>query len=274
MDRLKFVSARVRCLVAGFCVVFCVGGSVAQKPANGEGLRFVEGHFGDGGVARRHFLAYGLFPQEGDGEVVIRDLKTGQEWREGAGQLPPPPADDPAAEGPPPPRAIKLRFSKDSMTLVFLAYATRAAVEKAKTDKKMRAQEELVVFDPAAGKAVRVANVKSFQIAEKGDGFVVYQKYGLCLLRLPVRRQRPGRTMRRMRRFAGRAALAVGGRMLSLARRWSCGSRRMGASASSRMCWSINLGRMRSGWRTRSRRPRRRRMGCLRWPRGAAIRRG
>ena len=36
------------------------------------------------------FLAYSLFPQEGDGEVVIRNLVTGQETRIPAGMRPPP----------------------------------------------------------------------------------------------------------------------------------------------------------------------------------------
>ena len=125
-----------------------------------------------------HYLAYGLFPQEGDGEVVIRDLKTGQEWREAAGQLPPPPIAEEGADAPPAPRAIHLDFTNDSKTLIFLAYANHAAVEKAKTDKKTRAQEELVIFDLAGGKASRIPDVKSFQTPEKADGFVAYQKYG------------------------------------------------------------------------------------------------
>ena len=37
------------------------------------------------------FLAYGLFPQEGDGEVIVRNLKSGAEWREPAGARPEPP---------------------------------------------------------------------------------------------------------------------------------------------------------------------------------------
>ena len=36
------------------------------------------------------FLAYGLFPQDGDGEVVVRNLVTGKEQREPAGSRPTP----------------------------------------------------------------------------------------------------------------------------------------------------------------------------------------
>ena len=129
-----------------------------------------------------HYLAYGLFPQEGDGEVVIRDLKMGTEVHEAAGEMPPPPPDDPAAEAPPPPRAIKLVFSEDSKTLVFLAYASHAAVEKAKAEKKTppaTAHEELVITDLATSKQTRVSDVKSFQLPEKGNGYVAYLKYGL-----------------------------------------------------------------------------------------------
>src|ERR1700723_770989 len=58
------------------------------------------------------FLAYGLFPQEGDGEVVIRNLVTGQETRIPAGARP---AAAPAAtdeeEGPPVQRGVTIDFS-------------------------------------------------------------------------------------------------------------------------------------------------------------------
>ena len=36
-------------------------------------------------------LAYSLFPEEGDGEIVVRNLATGKESRENAGSLPPAP---------------------------------------------------------------------------------------------------------------------------------------------------------------------------------------
>src|SRR5208282_1790977 len=44
------------------------------------------------------FLAYGLFPEEGDGEVVVRNLTTNQEWREKAGERPQPAPPAPGAE--------------------------------------------------------------------------------------------------------------------------------------------------------------------------------
>ena len=34
------------------------------------------------------YLGYALFPQEGDGEFVVRNLKTGKEWRESIGARP------------------------------------------------------------------------------------------------------------------------------------------------------------------------------------------
>ena len=123
-----------------------------------------------------HWLAYGVFPQEGDGVVVIRDLKTGKEFKEPAGELPPPAAADEGGDGPPPVRAVKISFTQDGSHLAYLAYPAAEAVKKAKKDKT-KAQEELVVFDLAAGKATRVPDVKSVQVPEKGDGCLAYQKY-------------------------------------------------------------------------------------------------
>jgi dipeptidyl aminopeptidase/acylaminoacyl peptidase len=130
-----------------------------------------------------HYLAYGLFPLEGDGQVVIRNLTTGKESHENAGELPPPPDPDPNAEEPPLPRSIQLSFTNDSKTLVFRAYPTHAAVEKAKTEKPEKTEkknpphEELVVVDLASSKATRVPDIKSFQLPKNADGFLAYLKY-------------------------------------------------------------------------------------------------
>jgi dipeptidyl aminopeptidase/acylaminoacyl peptidase len=126
-----------------------------------------------------HYLAYGLFPQEGDGAVVVRDLVTGKEWRENAGELPAPPPADPTSEEPPRPRNIKLSFTADSKTLVFVTYVKRGDLDQAKKDKK-RPDEmpkgDLVVMDLGAAKASRVPQIKSYAVPEKGNGFVAYLK--------------------------------------------------------------------------------------------------
>lgn len=174
MDRLKTVSA-----MAVLSIGMLAAAAPAQKrpitPRDFDTWKSISGPAlsNDG-----RWLAYGLFPQEGDGEVVVRDLKAGTDRRFPAGQLPPPPAPDPAAEGPEPPRAIRLNFTNDSKTLVFLAYATRGALDAAKKEKKGPAHEELVTVDLAGAIAVRTPDVKNFQLPEKADGFVTYQKYG------------------------------------------------------------------------------------------------
>src|ERR1700681_3949572 len=87
------------------------------------------------------FLAYGLFPQEGDGEVVIRNLVTGKEQREPAGARPAPTPAATPEEGPPaPPPTVTFAFSADNRTLVFSTFPSKADTDKAKKDKKTPAK--------------------------------------------------------------------------------------------------------------------------------------
>src|SRR5438105_9947641 len=68
-----------------------------------------------------HYLAYAVFPQQGDGELIVRDLVTGKELHQPIGELPPPPrpnfANPPTEETPIPPPGIAVRFTPDSGTL-------------------------------------------------------------------------------------------------------------------------------------------------------------
>src|SRR5882724_2707251 len=83
------------------------------------------------------YLAYGVFPQEGDGEVVIRNLVTGKEEHQPAGVRPAPTPPTPGEEGPAPEaRGMTLAFSADSKTLVFSTFPSKAASDQAKKDKK------------------------------------------------------------------------------------------------------------------------------------------
>lgn len=160
--------------------VLCVGALRAQKRplthADYDGWRHIQNqHLSDDGV----FLAYALFPQEGDGVLIVRNLKTGQELRESIGQLPPPPLPNFAAteDEPPQPRGITLGFTRDSKTLVFSTFPTKAALDQAKKDKKKPAggpRNGLRIMNLASGDVVRLENVKSFQLPSQGDGFVAY----------------------------------------------------------------------------------------------------
>lgn len=125
------------------------------------------------------YLAYALFPQEGDGDLIVLELATGKEIRESIGQLPPPPPPNQTAgeDAPPPQRGIQLSFTRDSRTVVFSSFPKKAETDQAKRDKKKPADMPkggLRILELASGKVVRVENVKSFQVPSKGDGFIAY----------------------------------------------------------------------------------------------------
>jgi dipeptidyl aminopeptidase/acylaminoacyl peptidase len=127
-------------------------------------------------------LAYSYMPQDGDGDLVVRDLTTGQEHREGVGALPPPPIQLPEEvnpESPPPPRGIRVSITSDGRYVVASTYPTKAETQKAKKEKK-KADEMpkggLLIVDVVTGQARRIASVKSFQVPSKGGAWVAYLK--------------------------------------------------------------------------------------------------
>ena len=157
--------------------------------ADSDSWRHIQNqHLSDDG----HYLAYAIFPQEGDGELVVRNLITGKEWREPLGELPPPPAAnfaDPNPEGPPPVRGVSMAFSHDSQTLVFSTFPARADVQKAKRDKKKPEEmpkEGMVVMDLGSGSAARLPDVKSFQMPAQSDGLLVYLREPETSANLPA----------------------------------------------------------------------------------------
>jgi dipeptidyl aminopeptidase/acylaminoacyl peptidase len=132
------------------------------------------------------FLAYSLFPQEGDGEVVVRNLVTGKERREPAGQRPQAAPPDPGAEPGPEtrssePRSISMSFTADSRHLVFTTFPAKADTERARKEKK-RPEEMpkggLAIVDLAAldSVAVRIPAVRSFQVSENNGAWLAYLK--------------------------------------------------------------------------------------------------
>ncbi|HVQ40377.1 MAG TPA: hypothetical protein VMS31_22740, partial [Pyrinomonadaceae bacterium] len=128
------------------------------------------------------FVAYAFLPQDDDGEVVVRNVSSGAEWRAPRGYRPPvPPPDDPsvnvgevlATQA----RLVRPLFTADSRFIVFSIEPTKTEVNKAKKDKKKpedMPRNALGVMDLANGTVKRIEKVKSFQVPEDGSGFVAY----------------------------------------------------------------------------------------------------
>jgi len=128
------------------------------------------------------FVAYAYVPQDGDGEIVVRNLATGVDWRAPRGYRPPvPPPDDPGtnlaefqAEQA---RLLRPAVTADSRLLVFATEPTKAEITKAKKDKKKPEEmpkNGLSIMDLSNGTVTRVEKVKTFRVPEDGTGFIAY----------------------------------------------------------------------------------------------------
>jgi dipeptidyl aminopeptidase/acylaminoacyl peptidase len=138
------------------------------------------------------WLAYSFQPQDGDGELVIRELASGKERREPIGKLPPPSLapNDENPDAPPVPRAIRLHFSGDSRFVVATTYpgaAETAAARKARRRAEDMPRGGLLIVPLAGGAAARIADVKSVQVPARGAGWVAYLKEEARSSDAPVR---------------------------------------------------------------------------------------
>ncbi|MGE0129362.1 MAG: alpha/beta hydrolase family protein [Blastocatellales bacterium] len=132
------------------------------------------------------FVAYSLMPQDGDGEIVIRNLATGVEWRHGRGWRPPTPP--PGGGGTLGPAAFaqagrqsRILFTADSRFAAFTIEPNKNDVLKARKEKKApdaMPKNALGIMDLSGkegGQVTRVERVKSFQVPEDGAGWIAYQ---------------------------------------------------------------------------------------------------
>jgi dipeptidyl aminopeptidase/acylaminoacyl peptidase len=128
------------------------------------------------------FLVYSFMPQEGDGEVIVRDLRTGQERREGAGALPPPViqnADEVNPDEPPAPRNVRIVTTGDSRFAVATTYPTKAATDQARRERKSAEEMpggDLLIVDLVTPNATRLPGVKSIQVPQRGGAWLAYLK--------------------------------------------------------------------------------------------------
>jgi dipeptidyl aminopeptidase/acylaminoacyl peptidase len=130
------------------------------------------------------FVAYVMQPQDGDGELFVKNTATGAEFKFARGYRPPtPPPDpsDPAATQAFQAQARLLRpaFSADSKFLFFNIEPNKADILKARKDKKRpdeMPKNALGIVDLSTGQVTKVENVKNYQVPEDGSGFVAILK--------------------------------------------------------------------------------------------------
>ena len=124
------------------------------------------------------FVAYALVPQDGDGEIVARNLETGKEWRHTRGAQPVNlPPQNPAEPPGPPPFTGRPFFTADSRFVVFQILPAKAETEKAKKEKRKpedMPKNSMGIMNLTTGEVARVERVKSFQVPENGAGFIAY----------------------------------------------------------------------------------------------------
>lgn len=128
-------------------------------------------------------IAYAVSPQDGDGEIVVRNLANGSEWRHGRGWRQPAPTpdfSDPAAAQQflnQISRLTRPSITADSRYAVFSIEPNKADVVKARKEKKKPEEmprNSLGIMDLSNGQVTRIERVKNFQVPEDGSGFVAY----------------------------------------------------------------------------------------------------
>ncbi len=129
------------------------------------------------------WLAYSAMPQDGDGDLVIREIATGTERRVPVGMLlPPAPStgeESTNPEAPPVAKNIRLVFTSDSRFVVASTHPTKAEIAQARKDKKKpedSPKNGLVIVNLAAAETIRVPAVKSFQVPPRGGAWLAYLK--------------------------------------------------------------------------------------------------
>lgn len=129
------------------------------------------------------WVAYALVPQDGDGEIIVRNIASGTEWKVNRGYRPPVSPADAGEAGPPVAfgqtnRFVRPSFTADNKFLLFTIEPTKAELNQAKKDKKKPEEmprNALGIMDLSNGQVTRLEKVKDFQVPEDAAGWVAYQ---------------------------------------------------------------------------------------------------
>jgi dipeptidyl aminopeptidase/acylaminoacyl peptidase len=115
------------------------------------------------------WFAYRLSPNEGDSEIVLRNLKDGKETRFAIGEAA-------VAGGFGNPRPQGISFSEDSRYLAFQVAPKSSEAKKSRKDRKT-AYNKLSVVELATGKSSSFDKVKAFSFSGDTPGWLALHKY-------------------------------------------------------------------------------------------------
>lgn len=129
------------------------------------------------------YVAYASMPQDGDGDIIVRNLSTDVEYRYDRGWRPPAPTPDmtdPVAAQAyiaTMNRLTRPVFTADSRYLVFSIEPSKAEVLKARKDKKKPEEmpkNAMGIMDLSNGQVTKFERIKNYQVPEDGGGFIAY----------------------------------------------------------------------------------------------------
>jgi dienelactone hydrolase len=124
--------------------------------------------------ANGQWFAYKLAPNEGNSEILLRNLNDGKEQRFPIGELP---QLNPGPGGPPmAPPARDLAFSDDSKWVAFLVYPT---AKEAKAQKKLRkpVESKLALVELATGKKTDFDKIKRFAFSGERSTAIALHRF-------------------------------------------------------------------------------------------------
>ena len=110
------------------------------------------------------WFAYYLAPQEGDGELIIKETQGDKEYKF--------PIGEPGSSfgGQP------IAFSEDSSWLAYTIYPTRKEAKQLKKQKK-KTYNNVGLVDLKTGEKTEVEKIKAFSFSKENPGWIVFHKY-------------------------------------------------------------------------------------------------
>jgi len=118
-----------------------------------------------------HWVLYLETPQDGEADLVVKNLKTDKDYRHTIGY---------SGEGTDSEKSAKPHFSYDTTHIIFIISPSKAESKEFKKNKKKKDSEKpknkLGIMDLSNGKVTVVENVKSFKLPKKAGGWVAYLK--------------------------------------------------------------------------------------------------